>query len=121
MKRLNDESLNGALVVVEGLRDMRALRSIGFEGSIMMFCHNGGRNTLVDEAAKYRKTILLLDLDQEGRSLTKKAALLLEEKKSVIDLFFRRELASVTRGRVRHIEELSRFKDHLQPYNKMLE
>ncbi len=121
VKRLNDESRNGALVVVEGLRDLRALRAIGFDGDVVMFCHNGGKHLLVGEAAKYRKTILLLDRDKEGRSLTKKAAVLLGDNKSVIDLFFRRELASVTRGRVRHIEELSRYKDFLQPYSKMLE
>ena len=121
VRRLNDESKNGALVVVEGLRDLRALRAIGFDGDVLMFCHNGGKHLLIDEAAKYRKTILLLDLDHEGRALTKKAALLLEEKKNSIDLFFRRELPSVTRGRVRHIEELSRYKDYLQSYSKMLE
>ncbi len=121
VKRLNDESRNGALVVVEGLRDLRALRAVGFDGDVLMFCHNGGKRLLVNEAAKYRKSILLLDLDREGRSLTKKAAVMLGDNKSAIDLFFRRELSSVTRGRVSHIEELSRYKDYLQPYSKMLE
>jgi 5S rRNA maturation endonuclease (ribonuclease M5) len=121
VKKLNDESRNGALVVVEGLRDSRALRAIGFEGDVLMFCHNGGKHLLVDESAKYRRTILLFDLDREGRSLTKKAALLLEEeKKSVVDLFFRRELAAVTQGRVKRVEELSRYTDYLQPYSKMM-
>ncbi|MCL4437415.1 MAG: hypothetical protein M1387_12000, partial [Thaumarchaeota archaeon] len=82
---------------------------------------NGGKHLLLSEAAKYRKAILLLDLDREGRSLTKKAAVMLGDNKSAIDLFFRRELSSVTRGRVRHIEELSRYRDYLQPYSKMLE
>ncbi|MBI4258736.1 MAG: hypothetical protein HY619_07260 [Thaumarchaeota archaeon] len=56
--------------------------------------------------------ILLFDLDQEGRSLTKKAALILEGKKYPIDLFFRRELAHVTRGSVKQVEELAKFKDY---------
>jgi 5S rRNA maturation endonuclease (ribonuclease M5) len=121
VKRLNDESRNGALVVVEGRRDIEALRAIGFEGKVIMLCHNGSLRKLVQEAENHRKTILLLDLDRKGRSLTKKAAIILEGNKCVIDLYFRRELVSATRGRVNHVEELSRFKEYLQPYSKMLE
>ncbi len=118
VKKLNDESVNGAIVVVEGVRDVEALKSIGFVGNVFMLCHNSNLQTLAEKAKNYRKTILLLDLDREGRSLTKKAALLLE-KKSAIDLYFRRELSSTTRGRVKHIEELRRFKEYLQPVSKV--
>lgn len=118
VKKLNDESVNGAIVVVEGIRDVKALRAIGFVGNVFMLCHNSNLQTLTEKAKNYRKTILLLDLDREGRSLTKKAALRLE-KKSVIDLYFRRELSSTTRGRVKHIEELRRFKEYLQPVSKV--
>ncbi len=119
VRKLNDASRNGALVVVEGKRDVKALRSIGFAGRVVMLCHNSNLKLLVEEAEKYRKTILLLDLDREGRSLTKKAATLLEEKKNTIDLYFRRKLSSTTRGRVKQIEELSRFSEYLQPYSEI--
>lgn len=121
VKKLNDESRNGALVVVEGVRDVKALRSIGFVGSVLMLCHNSNLKLLVEEAEKYRKTILLFDLDREGRSLTKKAVTLLEEKKNTVDLYFRRQLSSTTRGRVKHIEELKRFTEHLQSYTEIAE
>ena len=115
IKKLNDEVKNGALVVVEGQRDAEALQSIGFQGELFLLCHNEGLVKLTSEAENHKKVILLLDLDSKGRSLTKKAALLLQEKKSVIDLFFRRELLSATKGRIRHIEELKRYKEYLQP------
>ena len=70
VKKLNDENSNGALVVVEGLRDYRSLRSIGFLGNIFMFCNKNNLLRLVEESKKYRKVILLFDLDREGRSLT---------------------------------------------------
>ncbi len=113
VKKLNDESINGSLVVVEGKRDVSALRSLGFVGKILMLCHNNNFDRLVTEAEKYRKIILLLDLDREGRSLTKKSAILLEGKKHKIDIFFRRNLSSITYGRVKQIEELSKYAEYI--------
>ena len=113
IKKLNDESKNGSLVVVEGKRDVRALRSIGFIGKILMLCHNNNFDRFISEAGKYHKIILLLDLDRKGRSLTKKAAILLEGKKHVIDLYFRRNLSSITCGRVKQIEELSKYAEYI--------
>ena len=113
IKKLNDESKNGSLVVVEGKRDVRALRSMGFIGKILMLCHNNNFDRFISEAGKYHKIILLLDLDRKGRSLTKKAAILLEGKKHVIDLYFRRNLSSITCGRVKQIEELSKYAEYI--------
>ena len=114
IRKLNDECRNKALVVIEGQRDANALRSIGFEGDLFLLCHNGSLTKLASNAEKYEKIVLLLDLDRKGRALTKRTATILQEKSSNIDLFFRRELAKVTEGRIRHIEELARFRDHLQ-------
>lgn len=114
VRKLNDECKNGALVVVEGQRDARALRSIGFRGDLFLLCHNKGLVELASEAERYKKTILLPDLDKKGRALTKKAAIILQERSVKIDLFFRRELAKATKGKIRHIEELNRFGDYLQ-------
>ena len=113
IKKLNNESKNGSLVVVEGKRDVRALRSMGFVGKILMLCHNNNFDRFISEAGKYHKIILLLDLDRKGRSLTKKAAILLEGKKHVIDLYFRRNLSSITCGRVKQIEELSKYAEYI--------
>ena len=113
IKKLNDESKNGSLVVVEGKRDVRALRPMGFVGKILMLCHNNNFDRFISEAGKYHKIILLLDLDRKGRSLTKKAAILLEGKKHVIDLYFRRNLSSITCGRVKQIEELSKYAEYI--------
>ncbi|MCP8310111.1 MAG: toprim domain-containing protein [Candidatus Methylarchaceae archaeon HK01B] len=114
VRKLNDESKNGALVVVEGQHDAEALESIGFKGKTFQLCHNRSLIELSSEAEKYRKVILLLDLDRKGRVLTKKAAIILQGKNKKIDLFFRREIAKATKGRIRQIEELTRFGEDLQ-------
>ena len=108
---LNHEAEKGSLIVVEGKRDKTALRSLGFLGKTMMLCHNESINSLAETANSYRKTILLLDLDNEGRALTKKAAKMLQGK-TAIDLNYRKELGALAKGRIRHIEELIRFKDY---------
>jgi len=116
IRKLNDESSNGALVVVEGPRDARALRALGFQGDLTTLSENGGMVRLAATAEQYRRTILLFDLDQEGRSLTKKAALLLEGKNCAIDLFFRRALVAATKGGIRQVEELGRFTEYVERY-----
>ncbi len=114
IRNLNHEAEKGSLVVVEGKRDRTALRSLGFLGKMVMLCHNGSVNSLVESASSYKKTVLLLDLDNEGRALTKKAAKMLQGK-TVIDLAYRKELGALTKGRIRHVEELIRFKDFIVP------
>jgi 5S rRNA maturation endonuclease (ribonuclease M5) len=116
IRKLNDESSNGALVVVEGPRDARALRALGFQGDLTTLSKNGGIVRLAGMAAQYRRTILLFDLDQEGRSLTKKAARMLEGKNNAIDLFFRRALVAATKGGIRQVEELGRFTEYVERY-----
>ncbi|MCP8304803.1 MAG: topoisomerase [archaeon] len=114
VRKLNDEGKNGALVVVEGQHDAEALESIGFKGKPFQLCHHRSLIELASEAEKYRKVILLLDLDRKGRALTKRAAIVLQGKNNKIDLFFRREIAKATKGRIRQIEELTRFREGLQ-------
>ena len=112
VRHLNSDAENDSLVVVEGKRDRRALQSLGFRGKIAMLCHSGGMTDLVENAGLYRKTILLLDLDKEGKALTGKTAKLLQGR-TAVDLTYRKELGAITKGRIRHVEELIRFKDFM--------
>jgi 5S rRNA maturation endonuclease (ribonuclease M5) len=104
--KLNNE--DAALVVVEGPRDSRALRASGFDGEIFMLCHNQNLRKLADRATEFKKVILLLDGDTEGKRLAVRASRSLAGK-SKIDLFYRRRLLPASRGRVRHVEELKNY------------
>jgi 5S rRNA maturation endonuclease (ribonuclease M5) len=112
IKNINDESKDRALVVVEGKRDYNALKSIGILGSIFMLCHNGGLMSLLSKIDKYKTIILLFDLDREGRILTKKTALLLQGR-ILFNLFYRRKLKSITKGKIKRIEDLKHYKNYL--------
>ena len=94
-----------SVVVVEGKRDSAALVKLGYSGKILEFHKFNGMIKFADSAAKYHKLILLLDGDRKGRYLTKKIIELLEHR-TKIDLLFKKKLVSITKGKIRFIEQL---------------
>jgi 5S rRNA maturation endonuclease (ribonuclease M5) len=110
MRKLNDEE--DALVVVEGLRDAKALRDAGYDGEVFMLCHKNSVLTLEGLASKHKKTILLLDNDSEGRKLSERTRRILSGR-ARIDMFYQRELLPASRGKIRHVEELASYADRL--------
>jgi len=103
MNLLNSQK--DSVVVVEGKRDSAALIKLGYSGKILEFHKFNGMKKFADSAAKYRKIILLLDGDRKGRYLTKKIIELLE-RRTKIDLLFKKKLVSITKGKIRFIEQL---------------
>ena len=103
IKHLN--SKNESVVVVEGKRDSIALRKLGFSGKILEFHSFKGIVNFSDSVVKYKSVILLLDGDRKGRYLTKRIIDLLEHR-TKIDLSFKKKLVSITKGKIRFIEQL---------------
>jgi 5S rRNA maturation endonuclease (ribonuclease M5) len=100
---LNSEK--DGVVIVEGKRDSAALIKLGYSGKILEFHRFNGMVKFADSAAKYHKIILLLDGDRKGRYLTKKIIELLAHR-TKIDLLFKKKLVSITKGKIRFIEQL---------------
>ena len=98
-------SQKNCAVVVEGKRDSAALVKLGYSGKILEFHKFNGMIKFADSAAKYRNLILLLDGDRKGKYLTKKIIELLEHR-TKIDLLFKKKLVSITKGKIRFIEQL---------------
>ena len=103
IKHLN--SKNESVVVVEGKRDSIALRKLGFSGKILEFHSFKGIVKFSDSVAKYKNIILLLDGDRKGKYLTKRIIDLLAHRVK-IDLSFKKKLVSITKGKIRFIEQL---------------
>lgn len=107
---LNHESKTGSIVVVEGKRDLEALRSIGFNGDIVVFHNFRGISDFVHNLTILnRKIILLLDMDRKGKVLTSKILKHLNSSYQHDYLQTKRRLAQITRGRIKHIEDLKAF------------
>ena len=111
--QINNESTKDSLILVEGKRDLEALSYLGCSGNIQAY-HN--YKSIVDLAdnfrVKYKKLILLLDLDDTGRIMTRKISHLLNQR--YIDNYYRKKIIRITQGKIRTIEELRSF------YNSML-
>ena len=103
IKHLN--SKKESVVIVEGKRDSNALKKLGFSGKILEFHSFKGIVKFSDSVAKYKNIILLLDGDRKGRYLTKRIIDLLEHR-TKIDLSFKKKLISITKGKIRFIEQL---------------
>ncbi|MEM1994946.1 MAG: hypothetical protein QXW32_05695 [Nitrososphaerales archaeon] len=112
LKKLDDEANDGAIVVVEGLRDERALRSLGFSGTLFLLCQGKGINHLLTVSPSFKKAIILTDLDRKGGILAARVVQTLQSKNIKVDLFFRKELKSIMRGKIRSIEDLKKFSDY---------
>ncbi len=91
--------------MVEGKHDSIALGKLGFSGKILEFHSFKGIVKFSDSVAKYKSVILLLDGDRKGRYLTKRIIDLLEHR-TKIDLSFKKKLVSITKGKIRFIEQL---------------
>jgi 5S rRNA maturation endonuclease (ribonuclease M5) len=105
-------SKTNCIVVVEGKRDSNALRKVGYCGKILEFHKFKGMVDFTDYVAQYENIILLFDRDKKGRHLTGKTIHLLQ-RRTKIDLSFKRKLREITKGKIMFIEQLVCYESFL--------
>jgi len=105
-------SIKECAVVVEGKRDTIALRKLGFDGKILEFHRFGGVVNFADAVAVHKRLIILFDRDRTGRILTGKTIQLLQRRTN-IDLSFKRKLRSITKGKIMFVEQLICYESYL--------
>ncbi len=102
---LGEADEDQAVVVVEGERDVRSIRRLGWKGEVTVV-HRG--HTLAETAhaleGRARRVIVLTDWDSEGGELARRFRGFLGPK--TLDLDYRRKLARVLRGELVHVEGL---------------
>ena len=101
-------SKKDSAVIVEGKKDKAALRSLGCSGKILEFHKFQGFVKFGDSVSHYQSLIFLLDNDRKGSYLTARLIEQLEHR-TKIDLSFKRKLKMITKGKVRFIENLSKY------------
>ncbi|NWG11807.1 toprim domain-containing protein [Candidatus Bathyarchaeota archaeon] len=114
---LAEESAKGTPIVVEGKKDINALRILGIEGSIIS-AKTGGKS-LLDVISEIEKTeakevILLLDFDRRGKELTQNLTKHLDTMTVRLSLNFWRELSSLIGSEVKDIEGLASYMETLK-------
>jgi len=104
---LNNSSEDGWSILVEGPRDVRALKELGCVGNVVtasLVVRKG--NAIFDGD---RKIIILTDLDREGGVLASRYTKRLAHDGFKTSLLERKRLKKASHGVFRHIENLSRF------------
>jgi len=109
LSSLSEESLNGTPIIVEGKKDVIALRMFGVKGIIITVKTKG--KSFLDVISEIQKTnvseiILFLDFDKRGKEATKCLQKNLEHLKIRYNLTFWRELHNLTRKELQYIESL---------------
>ena len=105
-------SMKDSIVVVEGKRDSIALKKLGYSGKVLEFHRFGGMVNFTDSVSKYKRLIILFDRDKKGRRLTGKTIQLLQ-RRTKIDLSFKRKLRVITKGKIMFIEQLVCYESYL--------
>ncbi|MEM1514866.1 MAG: toprim domain-containing protein [Candidatus Bathyarchaeia archaeon] len=108
IERLKEEVSAGALLIVEGEKDVVSLKTIGINSNIIAVKSN--RKTLqeiIDELSSLnREIILLTDFDRRGRELAERLYKSLEGMRAKVNLRFWRDLCELLSDDVKDIEGL---------------
>ncbi|MBM3905069.1 MAG: topoisomerase [Thaumarchaeota archaeon] len=104
-------NLSSSVVIVEGKRDTAALKSLGCSQQILEYHKFGGMTKFADSVSD-KNLILLFDSDRKGKYLARKVIEQLE-RRTRIDLSYKKRLVQITRGRISAIEELSQYEDFI--------
>ncbi|MDO8740391.1 MAG: toprim domain-containing protein [Candidatus Woesearchaeota archaeon] len=65
VEKINDD---GSLIIVEGIKDKKALEEIGVKNKIMMLSKKP-IFSVIEDASANKKAVILTDLDKEGKKL----------------------------------------------------
>jgi len=107
VRDLNHLSEAGWAILIEGPRDARAMRRLGFRGPMVTVGALGRSG--VGVLADARRVVILTDLDREGATLASRFVKTLNHEGIKTSLSERRRLKAASRGVFLHIENLSRF------------
>ncbi|MBS7648382.1 toprim domain-containing protein [Candidatus Bathyarchaeota archaeon] len=117
IQKLKDEVSMGALLVVEGEKDIESLKALGVE-SDMLAIKSCGKNLqdMVDKITSMgdKEVILLMDFDRHGKELTERLSKVLEELKVKLNLNFWRQLSQLLNSDVKDIEGLAAYVETLK-------
>ena len=105
------------VVIVEGFRDIQALRSLGYTGSIEELNRSGFNDfDLADDlVSKYTRVLLLLDFDEEGLKLNTHFNQILERKGAKVEYGLRIEFGKLMAATGAYaIEDLDNIRDRME-------
>ena len=117
LNALAEESAKGTPIVVEGKKDLEALRAYGVEGTVI--CVKTGGKSFLDIVYEIEKmgaseVILLLDFDRRGKEGTKLLKQHLERAKIKPNIKFWHEFSAMLGKEIQCVESLTAYMETLK-------
>jgi 5S rRNA maturation endonuclease (ribonuclease M5) len=114
---INEEAARGKPIIVEGKKDIAALRTLAIEGKIIA-AKTGGKSflELVSEIERTgaKEVILLLDFDRRGKELTKNLKQYMEKAEIKLNTTFWSSLLGLVGKEVKDVEGLAAYMETLK-------
>jgi 5S rRNA maturation endonuclease (ribonuclease M5) len=111
---LIDASCQGAAVIVEGRRDLLALRALGLPGPVIMASRRPALELAEEAARSYSQIILLTDWDEKGDEMCKTIELHLRSAGSRPDREIRSRLGKLIKKEIKDVESLSGYAERMR-------
>ncbi|MEM3695134.1 MAG: toprim domain-containing protein [Candidatus Bathyarchaeia archaeon] len=116
LEQINEEAAKGKPIIVEGKRDVEALKKLAVEGKIITA--KAGK-TLLELVAELEETgakevILLLDFDRRGKELMKNLKQHLEKARIKLNVTFWLALFNLIGREVKDVEGLAAYMETLK-------
>jgi len=111
---LLDASCQGAAVIVEGRRDLIALRTLGLSGPVIMASRRSALDLAEDAARNYSQIILLTDWDQKGDEMCRTIERHLRSAGSRPDRLIRSRLKKLVKKEIKDVESLCRYTERMR-------
>ncbi|MEM2394062.1 MAG: toprim domain-containing protein, partial [Candidatus Bathyarchaeia archaeon] len=117
LEYLAEEAAKGIPIIVEGKKDMEALKALGITGRIIA-AKTGGKNLLdviseIEECGA-SEVILLLDFDRRGRELTRRLKQRLEKTGPRPNIEYWNQLLQIVWKEVKDVEGLATYMETLK-------
>lgn len=114
---LMEASQKGAAIIVEGMRDERALRALGISGPVIMASRRPALELAEDAARRYREIVVLTDWDLKGDEMALKIDQYLRSAGSRPDMDIRSRLKKLVKKEIKDVESLSLYVERMRELN----
>jgi 5S rRNA maturation endonuclease (ribonuclease M5) len=111
---LTDRAMCGAVLLVEGRRDVEALTRLGISGEIVMTSQRSLLTLAEDLASSGKDIIILSDWDERGEEVAKQISLYLEADGARPDKAIRESLKGLLKKDIKDVESLDSFVEKLR-------
>ncbi len=111
---LLEASYQGAAIIVEGRRDLQALRALGLPGPVIMASRRCALDLAEDVARCYAQIILLTDWDGKGDEMCRTIERHLISVGRKPDKEIRSRLKKLVKKEIKDVESLSRYAERMR-------